>query len=515
MKRFFKRSINNLLNIQSLKENFEKKGILIKALIRNEAQNINGFQFFHGQKELFKDYVYLCQRDTLEKNPFLLKGGFMIILGQPKEESLSIDASYFIVSKKYELYTIANVLQEILTKYLGLEKKLHEILNNKNSLDDICSLGVEHFKNPVFIHDEFFNILSCPQVVKGVTNFIYNEQTKRLMQDTETLNNFRISREYKKTLETYGGQLWTSDFDESRSIYANIWFDNNYKGRFIVVENNHLFTQGQILEAEYFAEVIKNAILQRYMKSGEEINIFQNFIKNALEGKSIDFIDYDKKLQGLGWKRENRYVCGVLSFEEKTISRLTTFVTCNEIQKMVPGTLICYHENILYMLINLSIGHLQLSDLRMGLSKIIRESLLRGAISNVFKDSHLFPLHIDQARVTLQIAKDKDLTSWYNEFQDCVLEYWMTMGFNEFTKETILHSALLILRDYDKANGTDLYQTLKTYLIHERNSTLTANILKIHRSTLPHRLERINQLTHLNLDSFKTRLYLLMSFEIS
>ena len=36
----------------------------------------------------------------------------------------------------------------------------------------------------------------------------------------------------------------------------------------------------------------------------------------------------------------------------------------------------------------------------------------------------------------------------------------------------------------------------------------------MHRSTLPHRLERIRTLTGLDLDDFATRLYLLMSFAL-
>ena len=84
----------------------------------------------------------------------------------------------------------------------------------------------------------------------------------------------------------------------------------------------------------------------------------------------------------------------------------------------------------------------------------------------------------------------------------------------ELTRESIISGDLMLLKNYDGEKGTDLYQTLKTYLTCERNSTLTAQLLDIHRSTLPHRLERIEKLTGLDLEDFSTRLYLLMSFAI-
>ena len=103
---------------------------------------------------------------------------------------------------------------------------------------------------------------------------------------------------------------------------------------------------------------------------------------------------------------------------------------------------------------------------------------------------------------------------WYNEFRDYVLKYWLLEGTGDFTKESIAPDALHQLRHYDREHSTELYETLKTYLMNERNSTLTAQLLKINRSTLPHRLNRIAQLTGANLDDFMTRLYLMMGFYI-
>ena len=95
-----------------------------------------------------------------------------------------------------------------------------------------------------------------------------------------------------------------------------------------------------------------------------------------------------------------------------------------------------------------------------------------------------------------------------------MLKYWRREGIGECTQESIAPDTLHQLLHYDKEHGTELYETLKTYLMNERNSTLTAQLLKINRSTLPHRLNRITQLTGANLDDFMTRLYLMMGFYI-
>ena len=68
--------------------------------------------------------------------------------------------------------------------------------------------------------------------------------------------------------------------------------------------------------------------------------------------------------------------------------------------------------------------------------------------------------------------------------------------------------------DYDEKHNTKLGETLETYLTLERNVVQTARALFIHRSTLFYRLDRIHQITGLDLDNPRIRLYLLMSYQM-
>ena len=53
------------------------------------------------------------------------------------------------------------------------------------------------------------------------------------------------------------------------------------------------------------------------------------------------------------------------------------------------------------------------------------------------------------------------------------------------------------------------------FFLRERHSiTYTAKLLDIHRTTLLVRLDRIRQLTGIDLDDYETCLYLMISFEI-
>ncbi len=74
------------------------------------------------------------------------------------------------------------------------------------------------------------------------------------------------------------------------------------------------------------------------------------------------------------------------------------------------------------------------------------------------------------------------------------------------------HSAVALLRDYDHAHETDLLESLRVYLTHDRSIGESAAALYIHRNTMNYRIARINELTHLDLSDPDVFCHLLFSF---
>lgn len=68
------------------------------------------------------------------------------------------------------------------------------------------------------------------------------------------------------------------------------------------------------------------------------------------------------------------------------------------------------------------------------------------------------------------------------------------------------------LEDYDCHNKTQLSATLCCFLKNNCNYAVTAKQLYIHRSTLLYRMERIQELTSVDLDSYESRLHLQITY---
>ena len=77
------------------------------------------------------------------------------------------------------------------------------------------------------------------------------------------------------------------------------------------------------------------------------------------------------------------------------------------------------------------------------------------------------------------------------------------------------HPTLKCLFEYDKKNDTELAETLYMYLRNERNYSMTAESMYVHRNTILYRLKKIDSLVNINYDDYKERQYLILSYELN
>lgn len=76
----------------------------------------------------------------------------------------------------------------------------------------------------------------------------------------------------------------------------------------------------------------------------------------------------------------------------------------------------------------------------------------------------------------------------------------------------LLHPALDVLREYDEAKQTDLFNTLKIYLENDCNAQKCGRILFLHRNSLVYRIHKIQEVSGCDLSDPVERSYLRISF---
>lgn len=101
-------------------------------------------------------------------------------------------------------------------------------------------------------------------------------------------------------------------------------------------------------------------------------------------------------------------------------------------------------------------------------------------------------------------------------FTCCFRDYLLLRGANniEFVEECSQRGIVGIIRERDRAEGTQDAEMLRTYIASERRTQLAAEKLFVHRNTLAYRMQRLEESLGISLDDASTRWRIEAEFRI-
>ena len=145
---------------------------------------------------------------------------------------------------------------------------------------------------------------------------------------------------------------------------------------------------------------------------------------------------------------------------------------------------------------------------------MLRDLMCRAGTSDCFTGFTELQLFSRQANAALQIGERHNEYLWHYMFSDFKLEYLMAQITSELKPKQIVHTGLMKLMEYDRHSGMNYVESLREYIGNQFNASVSAERLFIHRSTFLRRLERIVQISGINLADQDEVLYLMISMKL-
>ena len=142
------------------------------------------------------------------------------------------------------------------------------------------------------------------------------------------------------------------------------------------------------------------------------------------------------------------------------------------------------------------------------------ECRVKVGVSLPFSDISELKAHYDEAHDAFELGHmlDPDLSIYTFEDYGIYAMFRTVASAEDLSR--YLHPALPKLSAYDRSNGSNLEQTLYTYLKCACNTTGTADALFLHRNSVIYRLHRIEELCDIDLSDTDTRFRLRLSYAI-
>lgn len=401
------------------------------------------------------------------------------------------------------------------------EKKciIYNTLFSDLSTIEIVNVAESILNNPIFILDTSYHLLTRSNLAKKENSSLemHNGEyylitaTIKLMRKTKCIDTICSSNNS------------FIHHDNQNFIFCPIKTNNITTFFICILENNKKFND-EDLELTNILSKVLSVHFEKENKFISNSGLDEEYYLMELLKNKSDNIDHIKqRLNHINFKFKKNYIILSIPFKQYFKDYRHNFglkEVIKNIKNILGNCIFTYYQEMLIFLVSsnddeiikkstydLLDEFLRLNNLHCGVSISFNNIL----IINEFFYQSIYALNIDKyLGNNLNIAFFEDYIEYYL-FKICSND---KDNLYKLDLLTLIHPALKRLKDYDENKNTNLLETLREYLINNRNSNLTASKLNIHRSTFFYRFHKIESIMNISLNNNDNLFKLELSLKI-
>jgi hypothetical protein len=347
----------------------------------------------------------------------------------------------------------------------------------------------------------------------------------------EVVSEFLNDREeYYRLLESREPYLYPgrgSDF----MVCSNIFRENHLEGRLLAPLNrNAPFEPGDpningLLELSshlsgYVGKVLIKTADDTIIKKQQDPphTLIKDLIANTKEIAEKTVSTILSSTGGLGelnWRIDNSFSVVVFYLPDERAFEHAALYLCRHLEMDLPESCAVTYGGRIVWVINAPDSQKNGQDSFLKLIPlIIREFNCKAGIADPFHNFVELHSAYVQAAAALRLGQQRDPHLFSYHFSAYTLDYVIDRIPGELPEERFCHPGIITLKDHDKKHGTNFLKTLRYYLEARCNMALAAERHSLHRTTLNRRMERIAEITGIDLENTDELLHLTISLKL-
>lgn len=396
---------------------------------------------------------------------------------------------------------------------------IYNTLFDKSSTIEILNVTESILNNPIFILDTSYHLLTRSNLAKKENSslemhngeyYLIND-TIKLMRKTKCIDN-----------------ICNSDnsfihHDKQNLIFCPIKTNNITTFFICILENNKKFTSEDL----ELTNVLSQVLSEHFEKENKFISnsgLDEEYYLMELLNNTSDNIDYIKqRLNHIDFKFKKNFIIFSIPFKQYFKDYRDNFglkEVIKTLKNILGNCIFTYYKEMIIFLVSSDSEEIIKKSTYDSLLEFLRLNNLRCGISVLFNDILSINEFFNQSIYALNISKYLKNNSNIDFFENYIEYYLFKIcsddkdNLYKLDLSTLIHPSLKKLKDYDKNKNTNLLETLKEYLINNRNSNLTASKLNIHRSTFFYRFHKIEDIMNISLNNNDNLFKLELSLKI-
>ena len=390
----------------------------------------------------------------------------------------------------------------------GLYGELMDCAARSRSIEPVINLAAARLNNSVILLDSEYKVLSHSTVFP-IDDPLWEENIEKGYCSYEFVSAVQEIPEVRDAKMTSDPVVVTCQASPLRKLSSKIFIDHKYTGILLMLEKESPITPEQIELLPVISAAAADAMARYAPFLIPSNTAYEKKLYNLLIGApSEEASDWGSLSASTHFAalciRQSRYLGQKYLRQEVSRVLLSRF----------PEIRFTYHEGGIAAVLPLGENPVVSDDVLRLLELLAGEYHLHIGVSGVFLQLDYFAKRYMQARRALELASRLKRTEPVTVYTDLSFYDLLDHVQDRDQMGSFCHPALFILNRYDAKHGTDLYLTLETFLFCDGILKDTAEKLFIHRNSLRYRMERIEELTGVDLSRGDVRFLLLMSYRI-
>ncbi len=508
-------------------------GIGFIELCRHFSEKAVNIYFSDEMSALFHDIKLITQEQSVFSNDFIYIGKTSMLQGEAKnlknaslvlinDNSLSIED--FFINKlnviEYkgteDIFETCNQIRELFLEDVQLEHRKSALLKSfitGNGLDYIVNVASQTLNNPVVVIDISYKVLAYSSSM-DMNDPVWMENIKKGYCSYDFIMAVKKMKSVQYGLKS--GEPYEVVCKESPvpKLVSRIKIRGKYMGNVILLGCKQPFLPKDrellALASDIIAEEMKKNSFYRNAYNVVYDDLVYDLLENNLRSRKV----LEERMKSGNIRFGKRLSVFVLD-----ISKYNSSGKNSGYLKDKFSALFSYNNLVYYNDMVVSIQDNEKLDMNSEFIQKARDLLIPNriylGISKEFSDIAECRKYYFQAVKAIEIGKivcPENPLIFYSDIQlyDLLSSSHTPMDYKDFC-----HPVLITLREYDKKNHSDLYNTLFVYLKNNQSIQKTSEELFIHRNTMWYRMQKILDLVHVDFSNIENVLTLYMSYKIT
>lgn len=427
---------------------------------------------------------------------------------------LQVDTAIF--STETNMFELFNDVQNIFSSNRKLIDSSAALLNSLikgKGFNYIVQVGSEILGNPVLLVDASSKLLAFSSDT-NVNDTIWDEFISLGYGSYKYLSpyvkNGLVEELYKNQLPV----IIDSGFENNlRRIVGKVLVNDKIVGYVAVLENNRKFKDEDVYITSLLCDVISSEMQKN--KTYENISglMYEYLIIDLLDDKVGNYKIAEERLKSLFKGTCKNFIVATVNVPEKDRnSHKVEYIRWSSERLFQTCKTVCYDGDLIIIL-NIKYNE-EVEYTKVKLTNFLRENNLVAGLSRTFSNIMDIRKYYTQSKKALRLGELLKKNAALLEYNDLYIYELFLLKENHTKIMEFCHPAIDRIIEYDKSNGTDYYNTLYQYLINGGNITLTARKLFTHRNTIAHRMNRITEITGMDLNDGNNRFKLFLTYKI-